>query len=56
MVSQDLLDGPLETKKRCDQQQDNGSVKTRSKIIGTALQESAEEHDRKQLRGQTSHT
>jgi hypothetical protein len=44
--------GRLRRKKRCDQQQDNGSVKTGSKIIGTALQESAEEHDMKQLRGQ----
>jgi hypothetical protein len=48
--------GRLRRKKRCDQQQGKGSVKTGSKIIGTALQESAEEHDMKQLRGQTSDT
>jgi hypothetical protein len=56
MVSQDVLDVPLQTNKRCDQQRGNGSVKTGLKIIGTALRESAEEHDMKQLRGQESHT
>jgi hypothetical protein len=43
--------GRSRRKKRCGQQQDNGSVKTRPKIIGTALRESAEEHDVKQLSG-----
>jgi hypothetical protein len=56
MVSQDVLDVPLQKKKRCDQQRGNGSVKTGLKIIGTALWESAEEHDMKQLRGQESYS